>query len=209
MIEPFSIIEVLEKRKNTKAKIAEGVEVGDILRISVELSLQSGKPTIVIAKYLGSGDYNDSSNFTYINRTEGGNLYKVYTDEEASSAPILFREISKKSLLKGVLYKTVEKTINDSNQSLQNVAYLVSDSVNNLSKVSLPVLRSKGFDLKKEIQLTVNDRAFNYIETLDNSEWNDRNKVFENFKDQMINDVFDSVVDVLVNAGYTRNELGV
>lgn len=85
MLKMMNIVEVVSKNRNSRAKCTEGVEVGDILLLTINYESNGWALMIDVSKYNGSGDINDPENYTYIAESSQGNFSKFYSSETSSS----------------------------------------------------------------------------------------------------------------------------
>lgn len=213
MLEPFALIEVIEFRKKTSSVIAKGVNAGDTLRISVEFVIGGGKPKTTVSKYLGSGDIYNIANFQYIGATEGGNFYKVYTDDPNERGAVLFKSLYGKGFAKGHLEAIIKSSISNCfsyNLHLRRLGETLTEAIQ--PKVEFREDSENFFkDLKKVIEdlcSYTKEDCERFEDSQINYDWDQILSYRSEAEAHLFLEVFKAVSKACLNFGYSEEELG-
>jgi hypothetical protein len=84
MLELSGLFKIVKKNKNTHAKCTEGVEVGDIIRVTVDVSTEYKTP-IHVSKYSGKGGLKSRESFDYVGKAQPGTFYNNYSEDNTDA----------------------------------------------------------------------------------------------------------------------------
>lgn len=88
MFSVSNFYQVTKVNRKTKAKVAEGLAVGDKIILSVNLSGYGHAATVEVSRYQGSGDDRDPSNYKFLGVTSQGKLTE-YINTQGSPAVLI------------------------------------------------------------------------------------------------------------------------
>lgn len=84
-MELSNTFKITAHNKTAQARASRGLEVGDIIRVTTDISGEFRKP-LVVSKYKGEGDLNDPKSFTEVGKAQAGTFHNNFSTVEGESA---------------------------------------------------------------------------------------------------------------------------
>lgn len=83
-MELVNTFKITANNKTAQARASKGLEVGDTIRVTTDISGEFRKP-LVISKYKGVGDLNDAESFEYVGKAQSNTFHNNFsTGDEAA-----------------------------------------------------------------------------------------------------------------------------
>jgi len=111
MFSVSNFYQVTKINRKTKAKVAEGLTVGDKIILSVNLSGHGYAATVEVSRYQGSGDDQDPSNYKFLGVTSQGKLTE-YINTQGSPA-VLIKSFNADWPTSGQIDRIIEEELED------------------------------------------------------------------------------------------------
>lgn len=84
-MELSNTFKIVAQNKTAQARATKGLEVGDTIRVTTDISGEYRKP-LVVSKYKGKGDLNDPKSFVEIGKAQAGTFHNNFSMIEGEAA---------------------------------------------------------------------------------------------------------------------------
>jgi len=102
----FNYYKVVSINRKTKAKVTQGLEVGDKILLTMIAATGGYAATVDLAKYEGSGNDHDPSNYRYVGTSTQGNISNLISFKK--NTPITIKAIGLNFPVSGSVDRTIE-----------------------------------------------------------------------------------------------------